>query len=493
MPATNKATILLTGGTGFIGGEVLHQLQKNNNQVLAIVRGEHPKERLARRGALQGYDFPGAKTTIVSGDVGLAHFGNRSNILLPWRGRISALVHGAGLTSFDSTRRRELLRVNYEGAKNAARLARDLGCDRFILVSTAFLGGKEGRFIPETPVEHPGDWLSIYEESKYRAEIAVAAILAKTQTQLVVLRPAIVVNHQASGFALNKEHLHNLWRPLHRLSRAGQTVHVDARIRANPKGLKNMIPVDAVGRACLAVINNPDATGYFHAVAQQPIAHSKLMELTQQVLGLSGFRLTEKWQNPNRLERLIDESLASYRHYLSVSDPTFACKRLNKIVPNWNDPVDLNWDFMKRAFAAFARMPSSEEPGQQDSDGLVSNYHKNHLSPKLGQQLLQGREDVNAHFNLEVFGGNTGRISVTIKDGAISSVQKTHDSRASVLFCIDHYSFAKIIAGHLSPVPAFLDGRVDIEGNVEEGLRLASILTDFFSLHPYVQSGAKHA
>ena len=487
--SVDDRSIILTGASGFIGGEILKQLLAAGRKTIAALRGEDRPERLARRLGIDLSELPEGVIDIAA-DVGLAGLGNRGHFTA-LRGRVEVWVHAAGLTSFDSERRRELLRINQGGAVNAARMARDLGCERFVLISTAFLGGRARRSIPEAAVAHLGDWLTAYEESKFRAEADVSALLAGTETRLVVLRPSIVVNHSVSGFALNREHLHALWRPLHRLSRGGRTTRVVARLRADPAGLKNMIPVDAVARAAVALIENRAAEGHFNAVAREAISHQRLLDLTQEVLGLSGLSLVADWDNPDRLERVIDESLLAYRSYLSHSDPEFQCSRLHALQPDWDEGAALDRAFLARAFAAFAEMPAPSRERKDDAAAFVRAYLQEHLEPRVGRRLIPNIAGLDSTFDLEVYGTRVGRLSVAIEDGVLARVQLGPGDGVRVTFCVDQDSFRAIVEDRLAPVPAFLDGRVEIEGDVEEGLRLAGILSEFFALHPYLRCGAE--
>jgi predicted lipid carrier protein YhbT len=46
-------------------------------------------------------------------------------------------------------------------------------------------------------------------------------------------------------------------------------------------------------------------------------------------------------------------------------------------------------------------------------------------------------------------------------------------------------TFASIVCGKLAPQQAFFQRNIDIEGDVEMGLRLATVLAAFFRKWPY--------
>ena len=52
-------------------------------------------------------------------------------------------------------------------------------------------------------------------------------------------------------------------------------------------------------------------------------------------------------------------------------------------------------------------------------------------------------------------------------------------------YTVNHRTFADIVSGRLAPQKAFFQRKVEIDGDMETGLRLATVLADFFKQWPY--------
>lgn len=133
-------SVAVTGGTGFIGKAIIHQLIQANLSVRALVR---PKSRAA------GFEHP--QVTWIPGHL------NDSQSLKHLVTSTQAVVHCAG-----AVRGRHLVDfapANIAGVANLVRAARDAGdCRRFLQISS--LAARE-----------PG--LSAYAASKYQGELVL--------------------------------------------------------------------------------------------------------------------------------------------------------------------------------------------------------------------------------------------------------------------------------------------------------------------------------
>jgi predicted lipid carrier protein YhbT len=77
------------------------------------------------------------------------------------------------------------------------------------------------------------------------------------------------------------------------------------------------------------------------------------------------------------------------------------------------------------------------------------------------------------------------RWCLDVRDGVLRSVcRDAMPSQCS--FAVDSATFLEIAAGRLAPQRAFFTGRVRISGNIELGLKVATVLAKFFLEHPFV-------
>jgi len=88
---------------------------------------------------------------------------------------------------------------------------------------------------------------------------------------------------------------------------------------------------------------------------------------------------------------------------------------------------------------------------------------------------------------LEVSGAGGGRWTARWADGVLLSLDRGLASResAEVVFRLDAATCAAIVTGQLTPEEAFFARRVEIEGDVEKGLKLAALFGRLVRECPY--------
>lgn len=166
-------TVLVTGGSGFLGSHVAEQLSRAGRQVRALVRASSDTHFL--RG------LPNVELTEGSVD-------DLESFVRAAEG-MEAIVHAAALVKARSPE--ELLATNARGTENALEAARRTKktLRRFVLVSSQAVGGpsEDGSPVhaaaPPRPVTH-------YGRSKLEAERA--AIQAKDELPVTVIRPPTI-------------------------------------------------------------------------------------------------------------------------------------------------------------------------------------------------------------------------------------------------------------------------------------------------------------
>jgi len=166
-------TILLTGGSGFLGSHIAEQLSKQGRTVRALVRKSSDTSFLR---SLEHVE-------LAEGAVE-----DRQSMLDAARG-VRAIVHAAGLVKARSAD--EFTRVNTTGTENAlaAGLANKSTVRRFVLVSSLAAVGPSvgGRPVEASASARP---VTHYGKSKLAAERA--ALDAKADLSVVILRPPAV-------------------------------------------------------------------------------------------------------------------------------------------------------------------------------------------------------------------------------------------------------------------------------------------------------------
>ncbi len=180
-------TTLVTGGTGFVGLNLLEQLLGRGDEIVGLAVNALP-EAAARDFAR----LPG-KLHIVRGDV----TDPRSMTDAIARFRCTKVIHAAAITAGthrDDTDPARIVEVNLLGTINALQAARSAGIERFVYPSTGGHFGEAGidvgHYLDEDadrPVPN-----SMYGISKYAAERTVLRLGALWNMDVRVGRVAVV-------------------------------------------------------------------------------------------------------------------------------------------------------------------------------------------------------------------------------------------------------------------------------------------------------------
>jgi nucleoside-diphosphate-sugar epimerase len=167
-------TILVTGGSGFLGSHIVEQLSQAGRPVRAFVRHSSDTKFLRAlpnvelfEGAL---DDPKSLADALSG--------------------VEAVVHSAGLVK--ARNMDEFLRVNTRGTEHLldACLAQQTSIKRFVLVSSITAAGPSdayGNPVPVDAIPHP---VTDYGRSKLEAERA--ALAKKDRLPVTIIRPPAI-------------------------------------------------------------------------------------------------------------------------------------------------------------------------------------------------------------------------------------------------------------------------------------------------------------
>jgi dihydroflavonol-4-reductase len=168
--------VLVTGGTGLVGGAVVTELLARGHQVRALVR---PSSTLTHVGA--------AGVELARGDIL-----DRASVEQALRG-CQGLVHAAGVADLAAGKQR-LFEINAGGVEVVLGAALAAGVERAVLTSSiAVLGGSRRPRVMDEETTSSAQTIGLdYFVSKLRGE-EVAFDLAARGLPLVVVRPAFVI------------------------------------------------------------------------------------------------------------------------------------------------------------------------------------------------------------------------------------------------------------------------------------------------------------
>lgn len=286
--------VLVTGGSGFIGGTLVREFLKKKFEVHALIN----------RSSEFKFDSELEKPAqILSVDIRDA--GGLKNLSTP--DEFDVLIHTAGLAhQFGECAEKDFWEINVEGTKNIAEWAVGRSVKHFILLSSVAVYGKSKAtesnaarhgLTEESECRPEG----IYARTKLESENVARQICELNQMPLTVLRPATVIGENDRG---------NVFRLIKAIDR-GRFVWI-----GKGKNLKSLIYKGDVAEACLNVLARKNGTEIFNITADA----MPMKEIVEEIHRRLGRKIPRFSISPNILDKLF-----------RANRKTLNARRINKL------------------------------------------------------------------------------------------------------------------------------------------------------------------
>jgi dihydroflavonol-4-reductase len=157
--------VFVTGGTGFIGGEVVRQLRERGDDVVCLVRNPAKAKAVEALGC-----------ELVAGDLG------DSVAIRAGMEGCDAVIHAAAIyeVGIPPSQREAMRDANVGGTERVLGAALEARIPKVVYVSTVgIFGNTDGQIVDES-YQHPGkDFTSCYEETKWEAHQVAKRLIGK--------------------------------------------------------------------------------------------------------------------------------------------------------------------------------------------------------------------------------------------------------------------------------------------------------------------------
>lgn len=165
----------VTGATGFIGAEVARQLIQEGHEVIALVRTPAKAKSLGDLGV-----------KLAEGDIT-----DKASLRDPMQG-VDGVFHVAGWYKVGVKDPSAAHAINIDGTRNVLEVMRDLNIAKGVYTSTLAVNSNTGGKVVDESYQRGGPWLTLYDETKWRAHYEVAEPMAKAGLPLVTVLPGLV-------------------------------------------------------------------------------------------------------------------------------------------------------------------------------------------------------------------------------------------------------------------------------------------------------------
>ena len=316
--------ILVTGGSGFLGGALCSSLIKKGELVKSALRSTNNRIEGAEVVVIDNIDAHTNWIEALHGVYVVVH--------------LAARVHVMNEEAADPLF--EFRRVNVDGTLNLARQASEAGVRRFVFISSIKVNGEctdLGHPFTADQIPVPGD---PYGVSKYEAEMGLWALSEKTGMEVVIIRSPLVYG---PGVKANFMSMMNwLWRGVP-LPLGGVT-----------KNRRSFVFIDNLVSMIIACINHPAAANQTFLVSDdEDLSTAGLLDRMALALGCSSKLITVPTALITLGAKLIGRSDISQRLCGSLQVDI----KKTKDLLGWSPPVSVNEGLCKTA-AHFLKMQS---------------------------------------------------------------------------------------------------------------------------------------
>jgi dihydroflavonol-4-reductase len=167
--------VLVTGGSGFVGGAILARLVAEGRSVRALVRSAEGAATVGAVGADAVFGDILDPTSLEAALVGC-----------------DVVYHCAGVNTFCLRDPAPMFTANVGGSENVMRAAAAAGVSRVVYTSSAATLGEATGTVGHEGSVHRGSFLSDYERSKYDAERVVLRLADELGVPTVCVNPSSV-------------------------------------------------------------------------------------------------------------------------------------------------------------------------------------------------------------------------------------------------------------------------------------------------------------
>ena len=329
------SSILITGGTGFLGSHFLLRSQVLSiKKIYCLVRGdnvEHSRERvikalhLANEGYAEKYRIEDVlhQCIFIPADIESDFCGVDDAILRNIReSKIHSVWHFAASLNYEDDKSDLIEKRNVLGTHNIISLSEKVNCNTFVYISTAYVAGKNTGDIKESLNPVDGEFNNYYEYSKNTAENLVSDLCADKGLNYRIMRPSIVIGPKSTMKpAGSTTGLYGLLKLMRQMARIVNNKKQVVRIRVKGESKLNFIPVDKVVDDAFTLFDQNFSQGpIYHLTADDCLTFNQCKDVFETLMDVELLNFVENdIIEPSPLELIIQKKMTFYNAYINSS------------------------------------------------------------------------------------------------------------------------------------------------------------------------------
>lgn len=486
-------TIFLTGASGLLGHYALAELIQRRSarcRVLLSAPLDQGRVRLSRLLADIGVDLNAAerdgRLELVAGRVPEPF----DSALLRGMDRI---IHIAASTDFRSTLDGEPYRTNVDGTRTLLDAARAAGVRRFMLVSTAFVGGLQSGTLAEREIDAVDPTANDYERSKWQAEQA-AREAAGGGMDVLICRPSILIGDRATSRTTNFGGVYILARAVELLARAIAIEpdidrhRVPLRIMGDANATLNLAPVCWTARHVARLATHIDwPRRVINLVNPRPPTCGEIKRWLEECFDLNGGQFTAErwpWPNASRCEEAF-YAAGEFVHGYFRRNIGFEAGYLD----DCGEHTPLTDESHFKRCVEFARRKEwgrrrpSAAPREDGVD--PSWYFEDFMIQRLPESPVARLETLTAVVRYVIRDVPDADWVCRYDGGRLAAIDRANDhSRPQFGFRVDRDAFSRIVRGRQGLQAAYFAGQAEMFGDILQATKMVPVIDAFLRQFP---------
>lgn len=363
----------ITGGTGFLGRNLIDSLLKRDGTIYVLVRSGSKKKLDALKEERWARDA--ARIVGVTGDLGKKKLGVSSAEMEKLKGKVTQVFHLAAIYDLTNEDQDGQIKANVDGTRHAVQFAEAVGAKGFHHTSSIAAAGlyegywREDMFEEWAADDHP------YYQTKHDSEKVVRE---ECKVPWRIYRPGIVIGHSETGEIDKIDGPYFFFNLILQLRRA---IPQWISLLGIEGGLLNIVPVDYVTRAMDHIAHKPGLDGRaFHLTNPKHNRVGEVVNIFAKAAGAPQFSMRVDSRVFGFIPAGIRSMLASLPPIRSIIDTVLGGYGIpRQALKFFNYPTK----FDNRDTAKALKGSGIDCPPLPDYAGFVWDYWERHLNPEL--------------------------------------------------------------------------------------------------------------